>query len=155
MLALPAEGAVSHGTDHRPFLEDGAPTGVWRGRPPPGRWIIYRFGHTTTGALIQPAPWKATGLECDKMNPEAEAFHMNHILGELKKHCADVLGHGLDFLWFDSYEAGTPELDAADARGIPGAAGLRPDAVSGDVRQAGSWAVRWKPTGSKEILTAR
>ena len=53
-------------------------------------------------------PWKATGLECDKMNPEAVAFHLNHVLGELKKHCADVIGHGLEYLWFDSYEAGTP-----------------------------------------------
>ncbi len=76
--------------------------------PPEGRWIVYRFGHTTTGALVQPAPWKATGLECDKMNPDAVAFHLNHVLGEVKKHCADVIGHGLDYIWFDSYEAGTP-----------------------------------------------
>lgn len=82
--------------------------GELRWTPPPGEWVVYRVGHTTEGTLIQPAPWKATGLECDKMNPEAVAFHMNHVLGEIKKHCGDVIGKGLDFIWFDSYEAGTP-----------------------------------------------
>ena len=107
VLALPAEGVAAKEQVidlSSKMSADGRLT--WT--PPQGRWIVYRFGHTTTGALIQPAPWKATGLECDKMNPEAVAFHLNHVLGELKKHCADVIGHGLEYIWFDSYEAGTP-----------------------------------------------
>ena len=115
VLALPAEGVVTKEQVIDLSSEMGA-DGHLTWTPPAGRWIVYRFGHTMTGALIQPAPWKATGLECDKMNPEAVAFHLNHVLGELKKHCADVIGHGVDYIWFDSYEAGTPNWTPKCAR---------------------------------------
>lgn len=75
---------------------------------PAGDWIIYRFGHTTSATLIQPAQWKATGLECDKMNPDAVAFHMDHVIGEIKKHLGDLIGTGFTHVHFDSYEAGDP-----------------------------------------------
>ena len=107
VLALPTEGVAAK-EQVIDLSSKMSADGSLAWTPPEGRWIIYRFGHTTTGALIQPAPWKATGLECDKMNPEAVAFHLNHVIGELKKHCADVIGHGLEYIWFDSYEAGTP-----------------------------------------------
>jgi len=106
-LALPAAGVVAK-EDVIDLSSRLNADGELRWTPPPGKWIIYRFGHTTEGTLNQPAPWKATGLECDKMNPDAVAFHLNHVLGEIKKHCSDVIGKGLDFIWYDSYEAGTP-----------------------------------------------
>ena len=107
VLALPAEGIVVRENIIDLSSKLNA-DGELRWTPPAGNWVVYRFGHTTMGTLVQPAPWKATGLECDKMNPEAVTFHMNYVLGEIKKHCADVIGHGLDFIWFDSYEAGNP-----------------------------------------------
>jgi hypothetical protein len=85
-----------------------APDGTLNWDAPSGNWTIYRFGHTCFGSLIQPANWKATGLECDKMNPDAVSFHIDHVIGEMKKHLGDLVGHGLNFIWFDSYEAGTP-----------------------------------------------
>jgi hypothetical protein len=75
---------------------------------PEGDWAIYRIGHTTMGTLIQPAQWKATGLECDKMSREAVEFHMNHVVGEIKKHLGDLIGTGFTHVHFDSYEAGKP-----------------------------------------------
>ncbi len=75
---------------------------------PAGEWTIYRFGHTTTGAMIQPAQWDAMGLECDKMSREAVTFHIEHVLGEMKEHLGEQMGKGLTTLYFDSYEAGTP-----------------------------------------------
>jgi hypothetical protein len=75
---------------------------------PAGEWTIYRFGHTTTGAMIQPAQWDAIGLECDKMNPDAVRFHVQHVVGEIKKHLGDLAGTALTTLYFDSYEAGEP-----------------------------------------------
>lgn len=75
---------------------------------PEGDWIIYRFGYTTSGTLMQPAQWKATGLECDKMNQQAVDFHMDHVIGEIKKHLGDLIGTGFTHVHFDSYEAGTP-----------------------------------------------
>jgi hypothetical protein len=75
---------------------------------PAGDWTVYRFGHTTTGAMIQPAQWDAIGLECDKMNADAVRFHVEHVLGEIKKHLGDLAGSTLTTLYFDSYEAGDP-----------------------------------------------
>lgn len=76
---------------------------------PPGEWTIYRFGHTTSGTLIQPAQWKATGLECDKMSEEAVNFHIDHVISEIQKHLGDLIGTGFTHVHFDSYEAGTPD----------------------------------------------
>ena len=60
------------------------------------------------GNLIQPAQWKAVGLECDKMSPEAVKFHLNHVLGEIQSHLGDLIGTGFTHVHFDSYEAGVP-----------------------------------------------
>jgi hypothetical protein len=30
------------------------------------------------------------------------------VTGDIQKHAGDLIGKGLDFVWFDSYEAGTP-----------------------------------------------
>ena len=75
---------------------------------PAGEWKVYRFGHTTRGTLIQPAQWEATGFECDKMSPKAVDFHMDHVVGEIKKHLGDLIGKGFTHVHFDSYEAGYP-----------------------------------------------
>ena len=75
---------------------------------PDGNWIIYRFGHTTTGAMPQPCQWDAMGLECDKMSRTAVEFHLRHLLGEVKRQLGGLAGTGLKYIWFDSYEAGTP-----------------------------------------------
>ena len=73
-----------------------------------GRMECLSFWHTTMGALIQPAQPGAIGLECDKMNEAAVSFHMDHIIGELKKHLGDLIGTGFTHVHFDSYEAGLP-----------------------------------------------
>jgi hypothetical protein len=59
---------------------------------PLGEWSIYRFGHTTTGAMIQPAQWDAIGMECDKMNADAVTFHVKHVLATSKGTLAIWLG---------------------------------------------------------------
>ena len=83
-------------------------TGKTDWEAPDGKWMIYRFGHTTMGTLIQPAQWKAVGLECDKMSPEAVKFHLNHVLGEIQSHLGDLIGTGFTHVHLDSYEAGVP-----------------------------------------------
>ncbi len=83
-------------------------TGILRWKAPKGEWIIYRFGHTTMGALIQPAQPQAVGLECDKMNADAVNFHMDNIIGDIQKHVGDLIGTGFTHVHFDSYEAGMP-----------------------------------------------
>lgn len=67
-----------------------------------------RISHVPMGAFVQPAQEEMRGLECDKMNPEAVAFHMDHLIGELRNHLGDEVGRGLTYVLLDSYEAGTP-----------------------------------------------
>jgi len=107
VLALPSDGTVAK--DQVIDLTDKMKAGgqlEWDA--PAGEWTIYRFGHTTSGTLIQPAQWQATGFECDKMSEEAVSFHLDHIIGEIQKHLGDLIGTGFTHVHFDSYEAGTP-----------------------------------------------
>jgi len=67
-----------------------------------------RVQHIPMGAFTQPNQWENFGLECDKMNPEAVAFHLDHVIGDMKKYVGDQIGRGLKFILLDSYEAGTP-----------------------------------------------
>jgi len=108
VLAVPAEGTVGKGQaiDLSKMMDA---DGKLDWDAPPGSWEIIRFGHTTMGKQIQPAQWAAMGHECDKMNPEAVEFHMNHVIGKIREHLGDLIGYpGLTNLHFDSYEAGEP-----------------------------------------------
>jgi hypothetical protein len=51
--------------------------------PPAGKWLVIRFGHTTTGWGNMPAPESGRGLECDKFSKEAAAAHYNGLMGKL------------------------------------------------------------------------
>jgi len=107
VLAMPAEGTVAKEQiiDLSAML---AADGKLSWEAPAGRWVIYRFSHTTMGTLIQPAQWEATGFECDKMSRKAVEFHMNHIIGGIRTHIGDLIGTGFTHVHFDSYEAGRP-----------------------------------------------
>ncbi len=76
--------------------------------PPAGKWTVYRFGHTTMGFLTQPNQWENMGLEVDKISQRAVSFHMEHLIGDLRKNLGGLLGTGLKHILFDSHEAGTP-----------------------------------------------
>ncbi len=67
-----------------------------------------RVQHIPMGSFTQPNQWEVFGLECDKMNPEAVAFHLDHVIGDMKKHLGRHVGRALKFLLLDSYEAGKP-----------------------------------------------
>jgi len=107
VLAVPAEGVVAKDRviDLTGKMDA---TGRLQWTPPDGQWLVYRIGHTTMGALTQPNQWEVMGLECDKMSGEAVAFHLRHVIGELKKHLGPLVGTGLQHILLDSYEAGKP-----------------------------------------------
>lgn len=102
VLALPTTGVVR--LDQVINL-----TGKAEWDVPAGEWTIYRFGYTTKGILLQPPQWQAQGLECDKLNPDAVAFHLDHVLAQVREHVGDLIGKGFNFIHLDSYEAGVPE----------------------------------------------
>ena len=67
-----------------------------------------KIQHIPMGAFTQPNQWEIFGLECDKMNPEAIEFHLDHVIGEMKKYLGSHIGKTLKFVLLDSYEAGRP-----------------------------------------------
>lgn len=107
VLAVPAEGVIAK-DKIMDLTKQMAPDGRLRWTVPPGKWLVYRFGHTAMGALTQPNQWEIMGLECDKMSEKAVRFHLNHVLGDLKKQLGPLVGTGLKHVLLDSYEAGTP-----------------------------------------------
>ena len=107
VLAMPAKGIVPENKVIN-LSKKMTPDGLLEWDAPEGEWTIYRFGHTTMGALIQPAQWEATGFECDKMSATAVEFHLNHVITETQKYLGDLIGTGFSHIHFDSYEAGVP-----------------------------------------------
>ena len=107
VLAVPATGVIAK-DQVIDLTASMAADGTLGWTAPPGKWLVYRFGHTTMGALTQPNQWEIQGLECDKMSEPAVAIHLNHVLGKLKDHLGPLVGTGLKHILLDSYEAGTP-----------------------------------------------
>lgn len=77
---------------------------VWEA--PEGQWKVYRFGWSLTGKQNHPAPLEATGLEVDKMDPEAWTRFFRTYFDMYKKASGGLLGQrGVQYVLNDSYEA--------------------------------------------------
>jgi hypothetical protein len=92
---------------------------IWT--PPPGNWIVIRFGYSLTGKTNGPAPPEATGLEVDKLNKEAVRRYLDEYLGQYADASGGMMGRrGVQAVLFDSWEAGvenwTPTILADFAR---------------------------------------
>jgi hypothetical protein len=74
---------------------------------PEGNWKIIRLGYSLTGRQNHPASPEATGLEVDKLDPNAVRNYINHYLDLYQDATGGKLGsEGLGFMILDSYEAG-------------------------------------------------
>lgn len=74
---------------------------------PVGQWLIYRFGHTSTGAGPHPIPEDVkAALEVDKMSASASRFHWEQVINPLREHLGAAMGKSFRHLTIDSYEAG-------------------------------------------------
>ncbi|MGA2032904.1 MAG: glycosyl hydrolase [Thermoguttaceae bacterium] len=76
---------------------------------PQGKWLVLRFGHTTTGVDNHPAPASGCGLECDKLSKEAAEAHFNALMGRLIADNRALAGQGkvLVSTHIDSWETGS------------------------------------------------
>lgn len=84
------------------------PDGTLKCRLPQGRWRIYRFGASLTGKVNHPASPNATGLEVDKLNPEAWERYFRNYLEMYREAAGGMMGkRGIRNLLVDSYEAGS------------------------------------------------
>ena len=83
------------------------PDGTLIWKIPEGKWRVYRFGASLTGKQNHPAPPEATGLEVDKLDPEAWERYFRSYLDLYKDASGGLLGQrGIQYLLTDSYEAG-------------------------------------------------
>jgi hypothetical protein len=76
---------------------------------PPGRWVILRFGRTTTGAECEPAPPGAEGLECDKLDREGVDAHFDGYVAKILENAGTATGRSLREVFIDSYEVGNQD----------------------------------------------
>ncbi len=96
---FPAPADVIDISDH--FKE-----GKLRWDAPEGTWKIYRFGYALTGKQNHPAPLEATGLEVDKLDPDAWTRYFRTYLDMYKKASGGRMGaRGVQYVLTDSYEA--------------------------------------------------
>ena len=82
---------------------------------PEGKWKIYRFGWSLTGKQNHPAPAEATGLEVNKLDPDAWTRFFRHYIDMYKEATGGMIGQkGIQYILTDSYEAGienwTPKM---------------------------------------------
>lgn len=88
-------------------LTDKVKDGVLEWDVPEGRWKIYRFGWSLTGKKNGPAPAEATGLEVDKLDPQAWAEYFRTYFDMYKEASGGLIGaKGIRNILTDSYEAG-------------------------------------------------
>ena len=85
------------------------PDGTLDWTPPPGNWVVLRFGYSLLGITNHPATKEATGLEVDKLNAKYVKNYMNHYLDSYKETVgAGYMGkRGIRYVVTDSWEAGS------------------------------------------------
>ncbi len=85
------------------------PDGALNWTPPPGRWVVLRFGYSLLGITNHPATKEATGLEVDKLNGKDVHKYIENYLDSYKSAVgASNMGQrGINSLTNDSWEAGS------------------------------------------------
>jgi len=77
--------------------------------PPPGDWVVLRFGYSLLGITNHPATAEATGLEVDKMDRRFVKQYFDTYLDSYKETVgAEMMGKkGIRYVINDSWEAGS------------------------------------------------
>jgi hypothetical protein len=83
------------------------PDGTLEWDAPAGNWIVLRMGYSLTGRENHPASPEATGLEVDKLDPQAVEAYFENYLDQYKDATGGLMGkRGLRYVITDSFEAG-------------------------------------------------
>ncbi len=85
------------------------PDGQLSWNPPPGRWVVVRFGYSLLGVHNEAAPPEATGLEVDKLNRKFVKHYMDRYIDAYRDTVGgDRMGaRGIRDMTTDSWESGT------------------------------------------------
>lgn len=73
---------------------------------PEGKWMVMRFGMTSTGAVNSPASKWGKGLECDKFSREAYKIHWDQFCQRVIDESQADAPNALQYIEIDSYEMG-------------------------------------------------
>ena len=83
------------------------PDGTLKWKVPPGKWVLLRMGHTSTGH-VNYVGGGGLGLECDKLNPEVVRFQFDRWFGEAFRQIGtELAGKVLKRYHVDSWECGS------------------------------------------------
>ncbi|MES2773760.1 MAG: glycosyl hydrolase [Bacteroidota bacterium] len=80
--------------------------GILNWDPPPGKWTIMRFGYSLTGAKNRPAVPSGLGYEADKLSKKHMESYLRGYTAPLMKTLGKLYGSRLQYMLFDSWEAG-------------------------------------------------
>ena len=86
-----------------------SPDGKLEWTPPPGEWVVLRFGYSLLGITNHPATAEATGLEVDKLDHRFVKNYFEKYLDSYKQTVGpDLMGkRGIRYVINDSWEAGS------------------------------------------------
>jgi hypothetical protein len=86
------------------------PDGTLNWTPPPGEWVVLRFGYSLLGSTNAPAPAEAIGLEADKLDRRFVKDYFDKYLDNYKQTVGPGLmgKKGIRYVVNDSWEAGSP-----------------------------------------------
>ena len=82
------------------------PDGSLDWKVPPGKWVVLRIGHATTGSSTRPPVLGGNGLECDKLNSAAVDAHFAGQMAPLLRLAGSLAGKTLTSTHVDSWEVG-------------------------------------------------
>jgi hypothetical protein len=109
-LASPATGASDAiaKSDVIDLTSKMRPDGTLEWTPPPGNWVVLRFGYSLLGITNHPATAEATGLEVDKLDRRFVKKYFDTYLDSYKATVGDdYMGKkGIRYIINDSWEAG-------------------------------------------------
>ena len=85
------------------------PDGRLNWTPPPGDWVVLRFGYSLLGITNHPATAEATGLEVDKMDRQYVKNYFEKYLDSYKETVGSdqMRKRGIRYVINDSWEAGS------------------------------------------------
>jgi hypothetical protein len=85
------------------------PDGTLDWTPPPGEWVVLRFGYSLLGVTNHPATKEATGLEVDKLDRRYVKDYFEKYLDSYKETVGpELMGkRGIQYVINDSWEAGS------------------------------------------------
>lgn len=77
---------------------------------PAGNWTIERFGIASENGVNHPAPFEGTGLEADRMDPEAVRIVFDGMVGRILREAKAKGYRSFKAFETDSYEAGIQDF---------------------------------------------